>query len=354
MSKFWSNVTKELKPYVPGEQPKDKKYIKLNTNESPYGPSPKINDLLKNYNPDYLRLYPEPTSEILRETISQYYGLTKDEVFIGNGSDEVLALCFMAYFDKNDQVVYPDISYSFYNVYAKLFQLQPDIITLDNEFKIPVEQFLNKNAGIIFPNPNAPTGRYLEIEYVEQIIKTNPDKIVIVDEAYIDFGGESAVKFIKDYDNVLVVQTFSKSRSLAGSRLGFALGQKELIEGLTRVKDSFNSYPIDRLSMLCGVEAFKDVEYFELCRKKIIQTREKTVKSMEELGFHVIPSQANFIFAEHKKIRAEDLFISLKQNGILVRYFKANKIDNYLRITIGTDPEMDALVEFLKKRSNRQ
>ncbi|HBD96046.1 MAG: histidinol-phosphate transaminase [Spirochaetes bacterium GWF1_31_7] len=349
MSKFWSNLTKELKPYVPGEQPKDKKYIKLNTNESPYGPSPKINTLLKEYNADDLRLYPEPTSEILRETISQYYGLTKDEVFIGNGSDEVLALCFMAYFDKNDQVVYPDISYSFYNVYAKLFQLQPDIITLDNEFKIPVEQFLNKNAGIIFPNPNAPTGRYLEIEYVEKIIKTNPDTIVIVDEAYIDFGGESAVKFIKDYDNVLVVQTFSKSRSLAGSRLGFALGQKELIEGLTRVKDSFNSYPIDRLAMLCGVEAFKDVEYFELCRKKIIQTREKTVKTMKELGFHVIPSQANFIFAEHKKIRAEDLFISLKQNGILVRYFKANKIDNYLRITIGTDQEMDALVEFLKK-----
>ena len=349
MSKFWSNLTKELKPYVPGEQPKDKKYIKLNTNESPYGPSPKINTLLKEYNADDLRLYPEPTSEILRETISQYYGLTKDEVFIGNGSDEVLALCFMAYFDKNDQVVYPDISYSFYNVYAKLFQLQPDIITLDNEFKIPVEQFLNKNAVIIFPNPNAPTGRYLEIEYVEKIIKTNPDTIVIVDEAYIDFGGESAVKFIKDYDNVLVVQTFSKSRSLAGSRLGFALGQKELIEGLTRVKDSFNSYPIDRLAMLCGVEAFKDVEYFELCRKKIIQTREKTVKTMKELGFHVIPSQANFIFAEHKKIRAEDLFISLKQNGILVRYFKANKIDNYLRITIGTDQEMDALVEFLKK-----
>ena len=349
MSKFWSNLTKELKPYVPGEQPKDKKYIKLNTNESPYGPSPKINTLLKEYNADDLRLYPEPTSEILRETIIQYYGLTKDEVFIGNGSDEVLALCFMAYFDKNDQVVYPDISYSFYNVYAKLFQLQPDIITLDNEFKIPVEQFLNKNAVIIFPNPNAPTGRYLEIEYVEKIIKTNPDTIVIVDEAYIDFGGESAVKFIKDYDNVLVVQTFSKSRSLAGSRLGFALGQKELIEGLTRVKDSFNSYPIDRLAMLCGVEAFKDVEYFELCRKKIIQTREKTVKTMKELGFHVIPSQANFIFAEHKKIRAEDLFISLKQNGILVRYFKANKIDNYLRITIGTDQEMDALVEFLKK-----
>ncbi len=349
MSKFWSNLTKELKPYVPGEQPKDKKYIKLNTNESPYGPSPKISTLLKEYNADDLRLYPEPTSEILRETISQYYGLTKDEVFIGNGSDEVLALCFMAYFDKNDQVVYPDISYSFYNVYAKLFQLQPDIITLDNEFKIPVEQFLNKNAGIIFPNPNAPTGRYLEIEYVEKIIKTNPDTIVIVDEAYIDFGGESAVKFIKDYDNVLVVQTFSKSRSLAGSRLGFALGQKELIEGLTRVKDSFNSYPIDRLALLCGVEAFKDVEYFELCRKKIIQTREKTIKSLEELGFHIIPSQANFIFAEHKKIRAEDLFISLKQNGILVRYFKANKIDNFLRITIGTDQEMDALVEFLKK-----
>ncbi len=350
MSKFWSNLTKELKPYVPGEQPKDKKYIKLNTNESPYGPSPKISTFLKEYNADDLRLYPEPTSEILRETISQYYGLTKDEVFIGNGSDEVLALCFMAYFDKNDQVVYPDISYSFYNVYAKLFQLQPDIITLDNEFKIPVEQFLNKNAGIIFPNPNAPTGRYLEIEYVEKIIKTNPDTIVIVDEAYIDFGGESAVKFIKDYDNVLVVQTFSKSRSLAGSRLGFALGQKELIEGLTRVKDSFNSYPIDRLALLCGVEAFKDVEYFELCRKKIIQTREKTIKSLEELGFHIIPSQANFIFAEHKKIRAEDLFISLKQNGILVRYFKANKIDNFLRITIGTDQEMDALVEFLKKR----
>ena len=348
MSKFWSNLTKTLEPYVPGEQPKDKKYIKLNTNENPYPPSPKVAEVIKNFNSEELKLYPDPNSEPLLEAIANYNNLSKNEVFVGNGSDEILAFSFMAFFNRGEEIIYPDITYSFYKVYSKLFELKPVFVNLDDEFKIPVADLINRNRGMIFPNPNAPTGRYLESSYIEEILKSNRDKIVIVDEAYIDFGGESAIKFIKEYDNLLVIQTFSKSRSLAGSRLGFALGSKELIDGLRRVKDSFNSYPIDRIAMLSGIEAIKDVDYFEKSRNMIIETRERIIEKLEKLNFEIVPSKSNFVFIKHKEIKAKELFLKLREEGILVRYFEKDKIDDYLRVTIGKDEEMNSFIEKLK------
>lgn len=349
MSIYWSTLTKSLVPYVPGEQPKDKKYIKLNTNENPYPPSPKVLDAVKNTANEDLRLYPDPECTALRKVVAQYYNLSEDEVFIGNGSDEVLAFSFQAFFDPGRTILFADITYSFYPVYCKLYGLNYTTVTLDEDFNIPSEGFLTENGGVVISNPNAPTAKYITIDKIKEILKFNKDSVVIVDEAYIDFGGESSVSLIKAFPNLLVIQTLSKSRCLAGLRIGFALGDKELIKGLNMVKNSFNSYTIDRLALNGAIEAFKDEDYFNETRQKIIFTREKTIESLKEMGFSVTDSKANFIFISHSKIKADIIFKRLREKGILVRYFNKPRIDNFLRVSIGTDFEMEAFIGALKE-----
>ena len=355
MSKFWNDKIKEIEPYVPGEQPKDKKYIKLNTNENPYAPSEKVIEKIKSMNLEDLKLYPDPDVSELRKVIAEYFSkkiderITKEQIFVGNGSDEVLALIFMTFFNKGDKVYYPDITYSFYPVYADLFDLKEVKIPLNKNFEIEIDKYFGVDGHIIITNPNAPTSIALKLEEVEEIVKKNPNQLVVVDEAYVDFGAESAVKLVNKYDNVLVVQTFSKSRSFAGMRLGYAIGSGNIIEGLNRLKFSFNSYTIDRISIEAGIESFKDDDYFVKINAKIIETREKTVKKLKELGFKVLNSSANFIFISHNKVFAGDLYKQLKDNGILVRYFAKDRIDNYLRVTIGTDEEMEIFIEKLEK-----
>ena len=348
MSKYWNNKVKELEPYVPGEQPKDKKYIKLNTNENPYSPSSKAMEAMKNAVNDDLKLYPDPTCSDLIAELANYYNVDKDQIFIGNGSDEVLAFSFMAFFSNDRKILFPDISYSFYIVYAELLNLDYEMIKLDESFDVQLEEFKEPNGGVIIPNPNAPTGKYIHIEQLKKLVEENKDSVVIIDEAYIDFGGESMIKFIKDYDNLLVIQTLSKSRSLAGLRVEFALGHKDLIEGLNRIKNSINSYTIDRVALIGATEAIRDEEHFNETTKKIITTREKTVKDLESLGFTVLESKSNFVFASHKEVSGKILYEKLKDNGVLVRYFNKERIDNFLRITIGTDEEMAVLIEKLK------
>ena len=355
MSKFWNDKIKEIEPYVPGEQPKDKKYIKLNTNENPYSPSEKVIEKIKSMSLKDLKLYPDPDVSELRKVIAEYFSqkiderITKEQIFVGNGSDEVLALIFMTFFNKGDKVYYPDITYSFYPVYADLFDLKEVRIPLNENFEIEIDKYFGVDGHIIITNPNAPTSIALKLEEIEEIVKKNPNQLVVVDEAYIDFGAESAVKLVNKYDNVLVVQTFSKSRSFAGMRLGYAIGSENIIEGLNRLKFSFNSYTIDRISIEAGIESFKDDDYFVKINAKIIETREKTVKKLKELGFKVLNSSANFIFISHNKVFAGDLYKQLKDNGILVRYFAKDRIDNYLRVTIGTDEEMEIFIEKLEK-----
>lgn len=349
MSKFLSDKANSVVPYVQGEQPKDKKYIKLNTNESPYPPSKNVKKIITESNFDDLRLYPDPDISDLKNEIAKKYKIETENIFIGNGSDEILAFSFMAFFNRGDKIYYPNITYSFYSVYSDLFDLNEKKIPLKEDFSINVNDYKNLNSGIVIANPNAPTGILLKLNDVEDIIKTNPNNIVIIDEAYIDFGGESAMKLINKYDNLLVIQTFSKSRSLAGMRLGFSFGNKELIKGLKNIKFSFNSYTINRLSILAGIEAFKDEEYFKESISKIINTREKTKEKLKELGFKVLDSKSNFLFMSHNKIFAEDIYLKLKANGILVRYFKQDIINNFIRATIGTDEEMIIFINALKK-----
>lgn len=349
MSKYWSEITKSIEPYVCGEQPKDKKYIKLNTNESPYPPSPKVLEAIKNAANGDLRLYPDPDCDEFRKAIAEYYNLSKDEIFIGNGSDEVLAFSFLTFFNTNETIIFPDISYSFYPVYAGLYNLNYRLAKLEDDFSISVSEFAEKNGGVIIPNPNAPTGRCLDTDSIKRILNYNSNKVVIIDEAYIDFGGNSVVGLIKEYDNLLVVQTLSKSRSLAGIRVGFAMGNKGLIQGLNRVKNSFNSYTIDRVAAAAAVTAIKDKEYFTECVTKVINTRERIVKKLNSLGFNVIPSKANFIFITHKDYAASDLFTKLREKSVLVRYFNKERINNYLRVSIGSDEEMDFFIEKLQE-----
>lgn len=349
MSKYWSEITKSIEPYVCGEQPKDRKYIKLNTNESPYPPSPKVLEAIKNAANGDLRLYPDPDCDELRKTIAEYYNLSKDEIFIGNGSDEVLAFSFLTFFNTNETIIFPEISYSFYPVYAGLYNLNYKLAKLEDDFSIPIGEFAEKNGGVIIPNPNAPTGRCLDTESIKRILNYNSNKVVIIDEAYIDFGGNSVVGLIKEYDNLLVIQTLSKSRSLAGIRVGFAMGNKELIQGLNRVKNSFNSYTIDRVAAAAAVSAIKDKEYFTQCVTKVINTRERIIKTLNALGFNVVPSKANFIFITHKDYEASDLFAKLREKSVLVRYFNKDRINNYLRVSIGSDEEMDFFIEKLQE-----
>jgi histidinol-phosphate aminotransferase len=344
MSKYWSALTSSLVPYVPGEQPKDKRYIKLNTNESPYPPSPAVIAAIQAATNEDLRLYPDPSCEKLREAVARYYGLTPDHVFVGNGSDEILAFAFPAFFSSEKPILFPDITYTFYPVYTKLYGLNYETIPVDEHFNIKSEQYRSPNGGIVIPNPNAPTTLFLPKEDLRLILDSNPNQVVIVDEAYVDFGGQSTVSLIPEYPNLLVVQTLSKSRSLAGLRVGMAMGHPDLIEGLNRIKNSFNSYTVDRLAIAGAVAAIEDQAYFEETTRLLIATRERTSEALRALGFHVIPSLANFIFLTHPVISAQTLLNELKVRGILVRYFNQPRIDQYLRVSIGTDEEMDAFV----------
>ncbi len=352
MSKYLSARANKIVPYVYGEQPKDKKYIKLNTNENPYEPSPKVLESIKNIDKNIYKLYSDPSCNPLKEAIGDFYNLNTNQVFVGNGSDEVLAFSYLAFFNRGDKVIYPDITYSFYTVYSSLYEVEEVINGLNDDFTMNIKGFNKKAKGIIVTNPNAPTGNLLNLEEIEEIVKANMDKVVIVDEAYIDFGGESAVRLIDKYENLLVVQTYSKSRSLASLRIGFAIGNSMLIEGLHKIKDSINPYTLDTIGIIAGVEAMKDKEYFDLTRNKIINTREKFKKELENIGFRGTDSKANFVFVKHEKVEAKIIFEKLKERGILVRYFNKPRIDGYLRISIGTDEEMDKVVEELKKIVN--
>ncbi|MCF3944591.1 histidinol-phosphate transaminase [Oceanobacillus alkalisoli] len=349
MSKFWSSAVKRSDPYVPGEQITNANMIKLNTNENPYPPSPLVFDAIKNEADQSLRLYPSPTVDTLRKEIADLYELEKEHVFIGNGSDEVLAFSFMAFFEPGQAIRYPDISYSFYPVYAKLFDIPVEEIPLQDDFTLDPKDYYHSEGGVIFPNPNAPTSLYLDLTAIEDILRNNKDKVVIVDEAYVDFAEESAVDLLKKYDNLLIIQTMSKSRALAGLRLGFALGSPELIEGLVRIKDSFNSYTIDRLAIVGGVAAIKDKAYFTETKNKVIATRNWVTKELENLGFTVLPSQTNFLFVTHPEKDAALLYERLKENHVLIRYFDKSRIENFIRITIGTDEEMKRFFQVLNK-----
>lgn len=349
MSKFWSNVVQTIEPYVPGEQPQDRKYIKLNTNESPYPPSPKVIEAINAENGDALRLYPDPNCTKMVEAVADYYQINKSQVFVGNGSDEVLAFSFLAFFNPGDTIIYPDITYSFYPVYSNMFGINYRLPSLTDEFDIVVSDYEQENDGVILANPNAPTGKAVSLSDIKRVLEANKEQVVIIDEAYVDFGAESAISLVDSYDNLLVVQTLSKSRSLAGMRVGFAIGQSHLIDGLNRVKNSINSYTLDRLAIVAGAEAMKDRAYFEEMTQKIIDTRTWVTKRLESLGFTIPESKANFVFAAPSRIDAKTLFQKLKAEGILVRYFDKPRINGYLRISIGTDEEMTALCDAIEK-----
>ncbi len=342
-------MVKRTDPYIPGEQVNDPTVLKLNTNENPYPPSPKVLTAIRQEAEGKLQLYPSPTADDLRETIASYFQLDKEEVFVGNGSDEVLAFSFMAFFEPGEKIRYPEITYSFYPVYAKLFDIPFEEIPLEEDFSLSVEQYFGAEGGVILPNPNAPTSLYITIEQIEKIVQNNPEKVVIIDEAYIDFASTSAVTLIPKYENLLVIQTTSKSRSLAGLRVGYALGNRSLIDALIRIKDSMNSYTIDRLALAGAKAAFEDVDYFERMTAKIISTREKVKERMAQLDFEVLPSEANFIFVTHPIYSAQFLYEELKREGVLVRYFNADLIDNHLRITIGTEEEMERFLDTIGK-----
>lgn len=350
MSKYWSETVKSLVPYVPGEQPKDRKYIKLNTNENPYPPSPKAIAAIQAAADADLRLYPDPNCGALTTTIAEYYGLNADHIFVGNGSDEILAFSFMTFFDREKPILFPDITYSFYKVYANLFGIPVTLVPLDDEFNVPLERLKGgSGGGIILPNPNAPTAKYIPLESIREVVAGNPDQVVIIDEAYIDFGGESAIPLIHEFPNLLVVQTLSKSRSLAGLRVGYAVGNAQLIEGLNRVKNSFNSYTLDRLALAGAVAAFQDEEYFTETTRKVMKTREAAVAKLQAMGFRVLESKANFILISHHAKPAKTLFQELRKEGVLVRYFEQPRIDQYLRVTIGTDEEMEVCLQVLQR-----
>lgn len=345
--KPWEKNIRTVIPYVPGEQPNQLGMIKLNTNENPYPPAPGAGRVLSGLETDRLRLYPDPAAELLVRELAEYHHLEKEEIFVGVGSDDVLAMCFLTFFNSQKPVLFPDITYSFYDVWADLFQIPYERCPLDEEFRIVKEDYYRDNGGVIFPNPNAPTGVFEELKDVEDIVSCNRDVIVIIDEAYIDFGGKSARELIHKYDNLLVVQTFSKSRSMAGVRIGYAMGNRTLIKYLNDVKYSFNSYTMNTPSILLGTEALRDEAYFQETRGKIIATRERVKRELSKLGFTFPDSRANFLFITHEKVAARELFEALKIKKIYVRYFNKPRIDNYLRVTIGTDREMDALLNFL-------
>jgi len=347
MSKFWSPFVKDLVPYVPGEQPKLAKLVKLNTNENPYGPSPKALAAMRAELNDDLRLYPDPNGERLKQAVADYYGVQPAQVFVGNGSDEVLAHAFHGLFQHDKPLLFPDISYSFYPVYCGLYGISAEEIALDQQLQIRLEDYVRPNGGIVFPNPNAPTGCLLALDTIERLLRANPDSVVLVDEAYIDFGGQSAIALVDKYPNLLVTQTLSKSRSLAGLRVGLAVGHPELIEALERIKNSFNSYPLDRLAIAGAAAAFEDRTYFEQTCRQVIDSRESVVTGLQALGFEVLPSAANFVFARHPHKDAATLAAGLREQGVIVRHFKQARIAQFLRISIGAPEQNQALLDAL-------
>lgn len=350
MSRYWSELIHGLTPYVPGEQPKLSNLVKLNTNENPYGPSPKVLEALRAAVGDALRLYPDPDSTRLKAAIAAAHGLDASQVFVGNGSDEVLAHVFQALLKHEAPLLFPDISYSFYPVYCGLYGIRYETVRLNERFEIVIDDYLRPNGGIIFPNPNAPTGISLPLVEIERLLRANNDSVVVIDEAYVDFGTDSAVALIDRYPNLLVTHTLSKSRSLAGLRVGYALGHADLIEALIRVKDSFNSYPVDSLALVGAVAAIEDVEYFEQTRQKVIASREHLVAEMGKLGFEVLPSGANFILARHAVREGADLAACLRERSIIIRHFgKPARIAPYLRITVGTDAQNEQLLAALRE-----
>lgn len=349
MSTFWSPPVRELVPYTPGEQPVIPGLVKLNTNENPYPPSPRVIEAIAAAAQDGLQLYPDPQARAFRQAVANHHGLDVGQVFAGNGSDEVLAHAFFAFFRQDRPILMPDISYSFYKVYCGLYGIEATLVPLDADMGIDVAQYQAACGGVVIANPNAPTGSGLPLAQVERLLRQQPDRVVLVDEAYVDFGGDSAMALINRYPNLLVVQTLSKSRSLAGLRVGFAAGQRHLIEGLERVKDSFNSYPLDRLALAGAVAAYEDSAYFETTRAAVIQSRELLRLQLQELGFEVLPSQANFLMVRHPGHDAATLAADLRAQRILVRHFKLPRIEQYLRISIGTPAQCTALVDACRK-----
>lgn len=345
MSKYWSQIIRDLEPYVPGEQPRDKKYIKLNTNENPYPPSPRVLEAIHNAANQDLRLYPDPTCDGLKAAVADYCRVGKENVFVGNGSDEVLALSFLTFFKQSAPLLFPDVTYSFYEVYCSVFEIESLVVPLGEHFQVRPEDYLRTNGGIVFANPNALTGHGVSGGEIRELLERNTDSVVIVDEAYVDFGGDSVIPLTERFPNLLVVQTFSKSRSLAGLRVGFAVGHAALIEGLERAKNSFNSYPLDRLALVGAVEAIRDEPYFQETCRRVVRTRERVVDRLKILGFSLVPSQANFLLASHETISGKTLYETLRERGILIRYFNKPRVANHVRITIGTDEEMDRFLD---------
>lgn len=349
MSREWTKNLRNIEPYVPGEQSKDKDIVKINANENPYPPSPKAAEVLKSFDTNKLRFYPSANSTKLKEAIAKYYKVEVSNVFVGNGSDDVLAVAFQSFFNSEKPIVYPDLTYSFYPVWCSLFGIKYKNYPVGDDFRINPEDYKEKNGGVVIPNPNAPTSLGEGLDFVEKILNYNQDSVVIIDEAYVDFGGTSSIPLIDKYENLLVTGTFSKSRSLAGLRIGFAIGSKALIDVMEAVKNSYNSYTVDSLSIEMGAASIEDDEYFKSTCKKVIKTRERVTLELKKLGFDVLDSQTNFIFVTHNKHNMKSLFEYLKTQKVFIRYFSLPRIENYVRITIGTNEEMDIFLEKTKE-----
>ncbi len=350
----WEANVRKVTPYTPGEQPNKPKMIKLNTNENPYPPAPGVQAALKEFDADCLRLYPDPAASVLVEALAAYHKVKPEQVFVGVGSDDVLAIAFMTFFNSKKPILFPDISYSFYPVWAEEFQIPYETPALDADFRIRTEDYLRENGGVIFPNPNAPTSLAMPLSEVKKIVRGNPDVVVIVDEAYVDFGADSALELVQQYDNLLIVRTFSKSRSMAGIRIGYAIGSPMLIKYMNDVKYSFNSYTMNQVTLRLGVESIKDDAYFRETVEKIISTREHAKEVLGQMGFSFPDSKSNFLFITHPEYQAKELFEALKKEDIYVRYFSLPKIDNYLRVTIGTEAQMETFYEFLRTYADKE
>lgn len=346
--KEWEKNIRKVKPYTPGEQPKAANVIKLNTNENPYPPSDLVTKAVENIDFQKLKLYPDPCASTLVEAIADYYKVEREEVFVGVGSDDVLAMSFLTFFNSKKPILFPDITYSFYEVWADLFRIPYEKQPLKEDFSIDISDYKKENGGIVIANPNAPTSIYEELDSIEEIVKENQTSIVIIDEAYIDFGGVSAMELIHKYENLLVIQTFSKSRSMAGMRIGYAVGSKRLIEALNQVKHSYNSYTMNQMSLIMGAATLQDEKYFHSCCEQIIKTREKTKEQLVQLGFSCLPSKTNFLFVTAENMNAKELFCYLREQNIYVRYFEKPRINSYLRITIGKEEEMEQLILAIK------
>lgn len=349
MTKPWSDKLRKITPYVPGEQPKVKNFIKLNANENPYPPSPKAAEAVKSFDCGSLKLYPDSNASRLKDALAKYHGVKRENIFLGNGSDDLLAIAFMSFFNSDKPILFPDITYTFYNVWCSLFEIPYETIPLAEDFSIIAEDYKKENGGVIFPSPNAPTGLFQGLDFVRDMLKNNPDSIVIVDEAYVDFGAETAIPLLQEFDNLVITRTFSKSRSMAGLRLGYAIASEELISTMEAVKNSYNSYTIDSITIEAGTASVEDDAYFKETTKKIIATRERVTKELRALGYKVYDSHTNFVLATHPQKKAKEIFESLRKKNIFIRYFNLPRIDNCLRITVGTDDEMDALLSAMKE-----